>query len=153
MVRGPWVISAYFGNEENTALEDGWFRTGDIARIDPNGFLEITDRAKDVIKSGGEWISSIAIESAAREHPAVADAAVIGIPHKKWQERPLLIAVLKAEEEVAQGELLEFVGRRLPKWWLPEAVVFSRSLPRNANGKVLKTKLRDQYADLSSSQK
>lgn len=150
MVRGPWVISAYFGSEKNTALEDGWFRTGDIARIDAQGFLEVTDRAKDVIKSGGEWISSIAIESAAREHPAVADAAVIGIPHKKWQERPLLIAVLKAHEDVEQRELLEFVAKRLPKWWLPEAVVFSGSLPRNANGKVLKTKLRDQYANLNS---
>lgn len=145
MIRGPWVVGGYFGNDDNSSFENGWFRTGDVARIDADGFLEITDRAKDVIKSGGEWISSLAIEAVAREHPAVADAAVIGIPDPKWQERPLLIVVPRERHTVAQDELLDFVGARLPKWWRPEGVVFSDTLPRNANGKVLKTALRDQY--------
>ncbi|MBS0342288.1 MAG: long-chain-fatty-acid--CoA ligase [Proteobacteria bacterium] len=145
-VRGPWIASGYFRGEGGSPIdEEGYFTTGDVATIDPDGFLQLVDRAKDVIKSGGEWISSIDVENAAASHPAVAEAAVIGIAHPKWQERPLLIVVRRAGAEVSAGELRAYLSERLAKWWLPDDVVFVDSLPHTATGKLLKTRLREQY--------
>ncbi len=147
-VRGPWIASGYFKGEGGDALDGaGYLRTGDIATIDPDGYLQLVDRAKDVIKSGGEWISSIELENAAMGHPAVAEAAVIGVPHPKWQERPLLIVVKRPGAEVSKGALLDHLGTQLAKWWLPDDVVFVNELPHTATGKLLKTKLREQFAD------
>lgn len=147
-VRGPWVVGAYFGQDAGSALdEDGWFDTGDIARIDDDGFLHLTDRAKDVIKSGGEWISSIDLENAAVAHPAVAEAAVIAVPHPRWQERPLLLVRTHDGEAVDRAEMLSFLGERVARWWLPDDVVTVADLPHTATGKLLKTALRDQYRD------
>ncbi|MEQ8570524.1 MAG: long-chain-fatty-acid--CoA ligase [Deltaproteobacteria bacterium] len=146
-IKGPWVASSYFKREADANHVDGWFYTGDIATIDADGYMHITDRSKDVIKSGGEWVSSIGVENAAMRHPKVAQAAVIGVPHPKWQERPLLIVVKAPDQEVTKEELLEFLGQHLTKWWLPNAVEFVDALPLGATGKVLKRKLREQYAD------
>lgn len=118
-----------------------------MATIDPDGYLQLVDRAKDVIKSGGEWVSSIDLENAAMGHPAVAEAAVIGVPHPKWQERPLLIAVLRTGRSATRDDLLEHLAGEVAKWWLPEDVVFVDELPHTATGKVLKLKLREQYRD------
>ncbi|MDB6145605.1 MAG: AMP-dependent synthetase and ligase [Pseudomonas sp.] len=146
LVRGPWIASQYFRGEDGPLLDDeGWLDTGDIATIDPDGYMQITDRAKDVIKSGGEWISSIDLENAAVGHPAVAQAAVIGIPHPKWQERPLLIVVLKPGKMASKEELLAFLQTRVAKWWLPDDVAFVESLPLTATGKLQKMKLREQF--------
>lgn len=148
LVRGPWIASGYYRGEGGSPLdEEGYFRTGDIATIDPDGYLQLVDRAKDVIKSGGEWISSIDVENVAVGHPAVAEAAIIGVAHPKWQERPLLIVVKRAGQEVTREALLEYLGTRLAKWWLPDDVVFVSELPHTATGKVLKLKLREQYKD------
>jgi len=146
MVRGPWITSGYFRGDGGEILDaDGFFDTGDVATIDPDGYMQITDRSKDVIKSGGEWISSIDLENAAIAHPAVAEAAVIGIAHEKWQERPLLIVVRKAGRDVTRDELLQFLEGRVAKWWLPDDVVFVGELPHTATGKLLKTKLREMF--------
>jgi acyl-CoA synthetase (AMP-forming)/AMP-acid ligase II len=148
MVRGPWVTSGYFKGEGGPILDaDGYFDTGDVATIDPDGYMQITDRSKDVIKSGGEWISSIDLENAAIAHPAVAEAAVIGVPHPKWQERPLLILVRKAGQDVSREQMLQFLDGRVAKWWLPDDVVFVDELPHTATGKLLKTKLREMFRD------
>ncbi len=145
-VRGPWTVDTYF-NAESTALDaEGYFDTGDIATIDPLGFMQITDRAKDVIKSGGEWISSIEIENEALAHPAVAGAAVIGIPHAKWGERPLLIIVRRPGAELTSDEVLRFLEPRIAKWWLPEEVRFVAELPHTATGKINKRALREQFS-------
>ncbi|MFM2272020.1 MAG: hypothetical protein RL702_1085 [Pseudomonadota bacterium] len=145
-VRGLWVLSAYFGQEPGSALDpDGWFDTGDIARITPDGFLQITDRAKDVIKSGGEWISSIDLEDAAQAHAAVAEAAVIGVPHPKWQERPLMLVRLHSGASCESAELLEHLTARVARWWLPDEVLFVADLPHTGTGKLLKTTLRAEY--------
>jgi fatty-acyl-CoA synthase len=146
-VRGPWVLSGYFkGAGGKVVDDDGWFRTGDVARMDADGFLTITDRAKDVIKSGGEWISSIDIENLAVGHPAVLEAAVIAARHARWQERPLLLVHRKQGAMVTKEELLQFLSDKIAKWWLPDDVVFVDELPHTATGKVLKTRLREQYA-------
>jgi fatty-acyl-CoA synthase len=146
-VRGPWVVSAYYGNEPGSALDaDGWFSTGDVAMIDADGFVQITDRSKDVIKSGGEWISSIDLENAAVGHPLVKEAAVIGVRHDKWQERPLLIVVPKEGATVSGTQILDFMKDRVARWWLPDDVVFVDELPHTATGKLLKTRLREQFA-------
>ena len=146
--RGPWVLSGYFkGAGGKVVDDDGWFRTGDVARMDADGFLTITDRAKDVIKSGGEWISSIDIENLAVGHPAVMEAAVIAARHARWQERPLLLVHRKPGIEVTKEEILQFLSDKIAKWWLPDDVVFVDELPHTATGKVLKTRLREQYAD------
>lgn len=145
MIRGPWVAARYF-KEEKSALIDGWFPTGDVAHIDADGYMQITDRTKDVIKSGGEWISSIELENIAMNHPAVAEAAVIGVPHPKWDERPLLIAVLKAGQTVSKENLLASYEGRIAKWMTPDDVVFAESIPHTGTGKILKTKLRADYA-------
>ena len=144
MVRGPWILERYF-KEENSALEDGWFATGDVANIDADGFMQITDRSKDVIKSGGEWISSIDLENIAVAHPAVLEAGVIGVAHPKWDERPLLIVVKKKDTEVTKEELLAFFQGKIAKWWMPDDVVFVDQLPHTATGKILKMKLREDF--------
>jgi 3-(methylthio)propionyl---CoA ligase len=146
LVRGPWITSGYFKTDGNN-LRDGWFPTGDVATIDPDGFIQITDRSKDVIKSGGEWISSIELENIAVGHPAVAEAAVISARHPKWDERPLLIVVKKPGMNVSRDELLKFYEGKVAKWWLPDDVVFVDSLPHTATGKLLKTKLREDFRD------
>ncbi len=146
LVRGPWVASAYFKSEGGDVLdEDGWFATGDVANIDSDGYVQITDRSKDVIKSGGEWISSIDLENAAVAHPQVQEAAVIGLPHPKWQERPLLIVVPKPGTSPEPKELIAFLADRVAKWWLPDDVVFVEELPHTATGKLQKMKLREDF--------
>ena len=148
MVRGPWVCSAYFGDPPGSACDaDGWFATGDVATIDPDGFMEITDRSKDVIKSGGEWISSIALENIAVSHPDVAEAAVVAVRHPKWDERPLLLVVPRPEHTVDPESVLQIYQGQVAKWWLPDAVVVVDELPHTATGKLLKTALRTQYRD------
>jgi acyl-CoA synthetase (AMP-forming)/AMP-acid ligase II len=147
LVRGPTIISTYFKGEGGDPLRDGWFPTGDVATIDPDGFMQITDRSKDVIKSGGEWISSIDLENIAVAHPAIAEAAVIGVRHPKWDERPLVIAVKKAGAEVTREQLLEFYKGKVAKWWMPDDVTFVDQLPHTATGKLLKTKLRQDFKD------
>ncbi len=151
LVRGPWVIDRYFRGEDDPLRYDatglGWFPTGDVATIDADGFMQITDRTKDVIKSGGEWISSIDLENLAVGHPAVAQAAVIGIAHPKWDERPLLIVVRKPGAQVDAAELLRYYEGKVAKWWLPDDVQFVESIPLGATGKILKTRLREQFRD------
>jgi fatty-acyl-CoA synthase len=140
-----WVVRGYFKGEGGDPLVDGWFPTGDVATISPDGYMQITDRSKDVIKSGGEWISSIDLENIAVSHPAVLQAAVIGVAHPKWDERPLLIVVKKAGAEVSREELLRFFEGKIAKWWLPDDVAFVDAIPLGATGKMLKTKLREQF--------
>jgi len=147
-VRGPWVLSGYFkGAGGKVVDDDGWFRTGDVAHMDAEGFITITDRAKDVIKSGGEWISSIEIENLAVSHPAVQEAAVVATRHPRWQERPLLLVHRKAGAQLSKAEMLEFLSGKIAKWWLPDDVVFVDELPHTATGKVMKVRLRERYAD------
>ncbi|WP_101049452.1 3-(methylthio)propionyl-CoA ligase [Macromonas nakdongensis] len=146
LVRGPWIVGRYFKGE-SSPLVDGWFPTGDVATIDADGYMQITDRSKDVIKSGGEWIGSIDLENIAMAHPAVAAAACIAARHAKWDERPLLVVVRKADVALTREELLAFYDGKIAKWWTPDDVVFVDQLPLGATGKVLKHRLRDQYAD------
>jgi acyl-CoA synthetase (AMP-forming)/AMP-acid ligase II len=146
MVRGPWITKGYFRDEGSSALDaDGFFDTGDVATIDPDGYMQITDRSKDVIKSGGEWISSIDLENAAMGHPAVAEAAVIGVAHPKWQERPLLVVVKKQGNDVSRDDLLTFVAGKVAKWCVPDDAVFVDELPHTATGKLQKMKLREMF--------
>jgi fatty-acyl-CoA synthase len=146
-VKGPAVAKAYFRRDENVLDEDGYFDTGDVATIDPYGNMQITDRAKDVIKSGGEWISSIDLENLAVGHPDVAEAAVIGIKHPKWDERPLLIVVPKEGKQPSKDDLLAFMQGRIAKWWMPDDVVLVEAIPHTATGKIQKTALREQFRD------
>ena len=149
-MRGPWIVSGYFNDEPATLAafdDEGWFRTGDVATIDAEGYMQIVDRSKDVIKSGGEWISSIDIENAAMAHPDIAEAAVIGVAHPKWDERPLLIVVPKQGKQPAKDEILALLGDKIAKWQLPDDVVFVTEIPHGATGKVLKTRLREQFKD------
>ena len=145
-VRGPWVIRQYY-KLDKSPLVDGWFPTGDVATIDPDGYMQITDRSKDVIKSGGEWIGSIDLENVAMAHPAVLEAAVISCKHPKWDERPLLVVVKKPGQEVDRETLLKYYEGKVAKWWIPDDVVFVNELPHTATGKLLKTKLREQFKD------
>jgi fatty-acyl-CoA synthase len=148
MVRGPWISRSYFKGEGGEILDaDGFFDTGDVATIDADGYMQITDRSKDVIKSGGEWISSIDLENAAMGHPGVAEAAVIGIVHPKWQERPLLVVVRKAGQNVTRDDMLKFLRGKVAKWWVPDDVAFVSELPHTATGKLLKMKLRETFKD------
>jgi fatty-acyl-CoA synthase len=146
VVRGPWITAGYF-KEGASALRNGWFPTGDVATIDPDGYMQITDRSKDVIKSGGEWISSIELENIAVAHPAIAEAAVIGVHHPKWDERPLVVAVKKPGAEVTREALLKFYEGKVAKWTIPDDVVFVAELPHTATGKLLKLALRQQFKD------
>lgn len=145
LVRGQWTVSGYY-KADQASLVDGWLPTGDIATIDASGTMQIRDRAKDLIKTGGEWISSIDLENAAMAHPAVAMAAVIGIKHPRWEERPLIFIVRKPDQRLESDEVLAFLAERVAKWWLPDAVIFLDSLPVGGTGKVQKAILRDQYA-------
>lgn len=147
LVKGPWIINSYYKNEGGDVLEDGWFPTGDVATIDTDGYMQITDRSKDVVKSGGEWIGTIDLENVAVSHPAILQAACIGVFHPKWDERPLLLAVKKPGAEVTREELLQFFDGKVAKWWLPDDVVFIESLPLGATGKILKNKLREQFKE------
>ena len=150
LVRGPFITSGYFGSEdagEEGFDEQGWFRTGDVATIDADGYLSIVDRIKDIIKSGGEWISSIDVENAAIGHPAVLEAAVIGLPHPKWSERPLLVVVRHDGIEVSKEEIIDYLRDKMAKWWLPDDIVFVDSLPHSATGKLQKAKLRELFKD------
>ena len=146
-VKGPWVVREYFKGEGGDPLVDGWFPTGDVASIDPDGYMQITDRSKDVIKSGGEWISSIEVENIAVAHPAVAMAACIGMKHPKWDERPIVAVVKKPGAEVTREELLKFYEGKTAKWQIPDDVVFVDSIPLGATGKMLKTRLREMLKD------
>ncbi|HEY7740100.1 MAG TPA: AMP-binding protein, partial [Steroidobacteraceae bacterium] len=148
-VRGPWVCSDYYELGEQSAAHDadGWFATGDVANISLDGTLQITDRAKDVIKSGGEWISSIDLECVAAGHPKVLQAAVIGIPHPKWDERPLLVIVPRPGEPPTKDELLGWLDGRVAKWWIPDDVAFVEKIPLTATGKISKVELRQQFKD------
>jgi len=147
LVRGPIVLSGYFKGAGGNILRDGWFPTGDVATLDADCFMQITDRSKDVIKSGGEWISSIDLENIAVAHPDIAEAAVIGVAHPKWDERPLLVAVKKAGATVTEAEMLAFYEGKVARWWRPDAVLFVNELPHTATGKLFKLALREQLKD------
>jgi fatty-acyl-CoA synthase len=146
-VRGPAVARAYFREEANILDPEGYLDTGDVATIDRFGYMQITDRAKDVIKSGGEWISSIELENLAVAHPKIAEAAVIGVKHPKWDERPLLIVVLKPGQSARKDEILGFMRGKAATWWIPDDVVFADEIPHTATGKIQKTVLRERYRD------
>jgi fatty-acyl-CoA synthase len=151
LVRGPAIASAYFKHDGKVLDADGWFDTGDIATIDALGFMQITDRDKDVIKSGGEWISSIEVENVAVGCPGVAEAAVIGVPHPKWSERPLLILVRKANSDVGKDAVMAYLDGKIAKWWMPDDVVFVDNIPHSATGKIQKMELRKQFANYLAS--
>jgi fatty-acyl-CoA synthase len=146
-VRGPAVARGYFKEEGGILDAEGFFDTGDVATMDPHGYMQITDRSKDVIKSGGEWISSIEIENLAVGHPQVAEAAVIGVPHPKWDERPLLIVVLKKGQTASRDDLLGFMQGKIAKWWIPDDVAIVDEIPHTATGKIQKMALRERFRD------
>ena len=147
LVKGWWIASGYFGDNSLSLNAEGWFATGDVATLDEDGYMRITDRSKDVIKSGGEWISSIDIENAAVGHPDVTEAAVVGVPHPKWDERPLLIVVQKADSQLSKQSVRDFLQDKVAKWWLPDDVIFVDEIPHTSTGKILKTTLRERYQD------
>jgi acyl-CoA synthetase (AMP-forming)/AMP-acid ligase II len=147
LVKGPWIIASYFKDEGGDVLQDGWFPTGDVATIDADGYMQVTDRSKDVIKSGGEWIGTIDLENIAMGHPAVSQAACIGIRHPKWDERPLLLVVKRAGHEVTREEILKFFEGKIARFWMPDDVAFIDALPMGATGKIQKNKLREQFKD------
>ncbi len=145
MVRGPWVASGYYKNDDRSAFRDGWFDTGDVSTLCPEGYMQIVDRSKDVIKSGGEWISSIELENYAVGHPGVVEACVVGVAHLKWDERPLLLIVSKQGTECTKEAIIAYLADKVAKWWIPDDVVFVDSLPHTATGKLLKTEVRAKY--------
>ncbi len=145
LVRGPWVLKRYFKAEKDAVDKDGWFDTGDISVLDKDGYMTIKDRAKDVIKSGGEWISSIDLENAAVGHSEITEACVVGIPHPKWDERPIMFIVTNSGEPIDKESILEFLGSIVAKWWLPDEIIFLKELPHGATGKLQKFELRDEY--------
>src|SRR5690554_4785824 len=147
LIKGPWIASGYYKHDDNSDFIDGWFDTGDVATIDQNSYMQIVDRSKDVIKSGGEWISSIDLENIAVGHPELAECCVIGASHPKWDERPLLLAVRKPNSTVTEAEVKEFLEDKIAKWWMPDAVIFVDNLPHTATGKLLKKDLRVEYQD------
>ncbi|MEM7353586.1 MAG: 3-(methylthio)propionyl-CoA ligase [Acidobacteriota bacterium] len=146
-VKGPWVASAYFRHDAEILDDEGWFSTGDVAKLGPDGFMQITDRSKDVVKSGGEWISSIDLENEVLSHPSIAEAAVIGIAHPKWDERPIVVAVPAGDAEPTREEILQHLQGKIAKWWMPDDVVFVEELPHTATGKISKLTLRERFAD------
>jgi fatty-acyl-CoA synthase len=148
-IRGPWIAASYYNapDQAHRWTGDGWFKTGDVATIDSEGIVKIVDRAKDLVKSGGEWISSVDLENTLMGHPAVKEAAVVGIPHPKWQERPLAAVVLNDGAKVTPEELREFLAKSFAKWQLPDAFVFLDAIPRTSVGKFKKTALREQFAN------
>jgi fatty-acyl-CoA synthase len=145
-VRGPWVTGAYYRDPAPEKFHDGWLRTGDVGTLDPGGFIRLTDRAKDVIKSGGEWISSMELENLLMAHPHVAEAAVIGVPDEKWGERPMAAVVVAPRATVSPAELRAFLAEKVPRWQLPERWCFIDEVPKTSVGKFQKTELREQYA-------
>jgi len=147
-VRGPWIVRRYFKGEADCLTPDGWFDTGDVAALHPDGTMRITDRSKDVIKSGGEWISSVELENAALGCAGVAEAAAIGVPHPRWDERPILLVVRKADSAVSADQITAHLSLHVAKWWLPDRIVFIDTLPHTATGKLLKLEIRKRYADL-----
>jgi len=147
LVKGHWIVNQYFKGEGGDPLVNGWFPTGDVAKVDADGYMQITDRSKDVIKSGGEWIGSIDLENIAMAHPAVAMAACIAAKHPKWDERPLLVVMKKPGAELTKEELLKFYDGKIAKWWTPDDVVFVDAIPLGATGKMQKNKLREQLKD------
>jgi len=149
LIRGPWIAAEYYkDNRSAQSFEDGWLRTGDVCKITPEGYIKITDRAKDVIKSGGEWISSIDLENALMAHPDVTEATVVGLKHVKWQERPVAFVVPRQGAEVEEPDLLTFLEERVAKWWLPDRIVFIEEIPKTGTGKFDKKVVRQDYADL-----
>ena len=149
-MRGSWIVQQYFKRERGNILDrDGYFATGDVATIDPDGFMQITDRSKDVIKSGGEWISSIDVENIAMAHPAVLMAACIGIRHPKWDERPILVVVKKPNADVTAQEIIQFYDGKIAKWQVPDDVQFVDAIPLGATGKMMKARLREMFKDYS----
>jgi fatty-acyl-CoA synthase len=146
-VRGPWVTRAYYKDEDPAKFDGGWLRTGDVGSVDPSGFLTLTDRSKDVIKSGGEWISSVDLENTIMGHEAVLEAAVVGVPDKKWDERPLAVVVLRDGVSADATELRDWLGERIAKWQVPERWTFVEAVPRTSVGKFDKKVVRQQYAD------
>ena len=147
MVRGPWILERYFKETKKVVDSLGWFDTGDIATLDEDGYMTIVDRAKDVVKSGGEWISSIDLENAAYEHPDIIEACVVGVPHSKWDERPLLFVVLKEGKSIEKQEIKDFLGLKVAKWWIPDDIIFVDELPHGATGKLQKFGLRREYSN------
>jgi fatty-acyl-CoA synthase len=149
LIRGPWIAAEYYKDDRTPqSFEDGWLRTGDVCKITPEGYVRITDRAKDVIKSGGEWISSLDVENQLMAHPAVVEATVVGLKHAKWQERPAAFVVVHEGAEVTEDELLAHLRERVAKWWLPDEIVFIDEIPKTGTGKFDKKVVRDRYADL-----
>jgi fatty-acyl-CoA synthase len=146
-VRGPWITGSYYRNTDDSKFESGWLRTGDVGRIDPQGYITLTDRAKDVIKSGGEWISSVELENHLIAHPAVREAAVVGVPDERWQERPLAAVVLQEGAEASPEELRKFLADKVVRWWLPERWTFVEEIPRTSVGKYDKKTIRARHAD------
>ncbi|HEV2689726.1 MAG TPA: long-chain fatty acid--CoA ligase, partial [Bryobacteraceae bacterium] len=149
-IRGPWITSGYYNDpRSDQAFVDGWFRTGDVATIDPEGYMQIMDRTKDLVKSGGEWISSVDLENAIMAHPKVAEAAVIAVFHPKWQERPLacIAPLAQYSGQITKEEILEFLAGRVAKWWLPDDIVFVEAVPKTSVGKFNKRALREQFQD------
>jgi fatty-acyl-CoA synthase len=146
-VRGPWITASYYKDDDAQKFHDGWLRTGDVGCVTPEGFIQITDRAKDVIKSGGEWISSVELEGTLMGHPAVKEAAVVGVPDERWDERPLACVVLKEGEAASPEDLKGFLADRVAKWWLPERWTFIDEVPKTSVGKFDKKVLRARYSD------
>ncbi|HJP64665.1 MAG TPA: fatty acid--CoA ligase, partial [Actinomycetota bacterium] len=144
-VKGNWVASAYFKDDDPSRFADGWLRTGDVAVVDEYGFLQLVDRTKDLVKSGGEWISSVDLENTLMGHPAILEAAVIGVPHEKWSERPLACVVLKPGREASKDDLIEFLRPSVPSWWLPDDVAFVDEIPKTSVGKFDKKVLREDF--------
>jgi fatty-acyl-CoA synthase len=148
-VRGPWVASSYLGEEgKDRWTKDGWFKTGDVVTIDPEAYVRICDRSKDVIKSGGEWISSVALENALMSHPAVLEAAVFAGRHAKWDERPIAVVVVKKGMQATEAELAKHLEGKFAKFWMPDAYIFAEAIPRTSTGKFLKMKLRETYGEM-----
>jgi fatty-acyl-CoA synthase len=145
-IRGPWITGSYYKDTSEDKFQDGWLRTGDVGNVDPLGFVQITDRAKDVIKSGGEWISSVELENEIMAHPAVAEAAVVAVPDERWDERPLACVVLESGTSAAVLDLHAFLAERVAKWWLPERWALIAEVPKTSVGKFDKKRLRAQYA-------
>ena len=146
-VRGPWVTGSYYLNADESKFHDGWLRTGDVGTMDPRGFITLTDRAKDVIKSGGEWISSVELENHLMAHPDIFEAAVVAVPDERWQERPLAAVVAKEDTEVTAHELRNFLCDKVARWWLPERWTFVDEIPKTSVGKFDKKLIRSRYAD------
>jgi len=146
-VRGPWIIKRYFKAEEDATVDGQWFDTGDVGVIHPDGTLQLTDRTKDVIKSGGEWISSVELENAAMSVPGVSEAACIGIYHPRWDERPILVVVKKPDGDVTAEAIKDHLAQHIAKWWMPDAIEFVAEIPHGATGKISKKDLREQFRD------